>query len=89
MKKSEAKSRIDFLRKEPSVDEFLNHTYALIDQSVKKYIERNFSSLVVSFGCTGGQHRSVFCAQSLARHLLSKFSIKVEIIHTESGNFPS
>ena len=79
---------IEFLQKEPSVDEFLNHAFAIVDQSVKKYIERNFSSLVVSFGCTGGQHRSVFCAEALARHIRSKFSVTVELIHLESKNFP-
>ena len=78
---------IEFLQKEPSVDEFLNHTFAIVDQSVKKYIERNFSSLVVSFGCTGGQHRSVFCAEALAHHIRSKFSVNVELVHSESKNF--
>jgi aminoglycoside/choline kinase family phosphotransferase len=78
---------IEYLQKEPSVDEFLNHTFAIVDLSVKKYIERDFSSLVVSFGCTGGQHRSVFCAEALARHIRSKFSVIVELIHLESDNF--
>lgn len=80
---------IGFLRKEPSVDEFLSHVFAIVDQSVKKYIERNFSSLVVSFGCTGGQHRSVYCAEELAKHIRSKFPVTLEIIHTENENFSS
>jgi len=79
---------IEYLQKEPSVDEFLNHTFSLVDQSVKMYIERGFLSLVVSFGCTGGQHRSVYCAESLARHISSKFPVTVEVVHAESQNFP-
>ena len=73
----------DFLRKEPSVDEFLIHVFALIDQSVKKYIERDFSDLMVSFGCTGGQHRSVFCAEELAKYLKEKFPVTVKLVHQE------
>jgi aminoglycoside/choline kinase family phosphotransferase len=74
---------IDFLNKEPEVHEFLNHVTALVDQSVKRYIERRFTSLVVCFGCTGGQHRSVFCAEELAGHVRSKFAVKVIVAHRE------
>jgi hypothetical protein len=76
---------IDFLKKESSVDEFLNHIFALVDQSVKRYIERDFSSLMVSFGCTGGQHRSVYCAEELAKHLRTKFPALVNLVHIEKG----
>jgi len=76
---------IDFLGKEPAVDEFLNHVCSLVDQSVKRYIERGFTSLTVNFGCTGGQHRSVYCADEVARHIQSKFAVKVIIRHTELG----
>lgn len=77
---------IDFLHKEPPVDEFLKHAFAIVDQSVQRYMERNFSNLMVSFGCTGGQHRSVFCAEAMAAHLRSKFNVNVEITHTVAGN---
>jgi hypothetical protein len=73
---------IVFLEKEAEVGEFLNHACSLVDQSVRKYIERDFTSLVVSFGCTGGQHRSVYCAEELARHLQSKFDIAIDLQHT-------
>jgi RNase adaptor protein for sRNA GlmZ degradation len=76
---------MDFMKKESSADEFLNHIFALVDQSVKRYIERDFSSLMVSFGCTGGQHRSVYCAEELAKHLRAKFSVKVKLVHSELG----
>ena len=74
---------IDFLKKETAVDEFLNHVSALVDQSIKRYAERDFQSLVVGFGCTGGQHRSVYCAEQLAKHIQQKFPVKVVVSHTE------
>ena len=73
----------EFLKKEPAVDQFLNHTFALVEQSVKRYIERDFSSLMVSFGCTGGQHRSVYCAEEMAKHLREKFPVRVSVVHRE------
>jgi aminoglycoside/choline kinase family phosphotransferase len=75
---------IDFLKKEPAIDEFLNHVTALTDQSIKIYMERGFSNLMVSFGCTGGQHRSVYCAEYLAQHIREKFPVTVNVRHTET-----
>jgi aminoglycoside/choline kinase family phosphotransferase len=74
---------IAFLQKEPEVTEFLNHACSLVDQSIKRYIERGFTKLSVSFGCTGGQHRSVYCAGELARHIGSKFGVTVDLLHNE------
>ena len=74
---------IDFLKKESSVDVFLNHIDTLVDQSVKAYIGRGFEHLMVSFGCTGGQHRSVFCAEELAKYLKERFSVSVTVRHVE------
>lgn len=74
---------IKFLEDDGEIIEFLEHCYALVDASVKRYIERGFTNLMVSFGCTGGQHRSVYCAQHMAEHLYSKFNVKVELIHRE------
>jgi aminoglycoside/choline kinase family phosphotransferase len=74
---------IEFLEKEPDVGEFLNHACSLVDQSIRSYIERGFTSLVVSFGCTGGQHRSVYCAGELAKHIRSKFDVTIDLQHTE------
>jgi RNase adaptor protein for sRNA GlmZ degradation len=53
---------------------------------VKNYIDRGFTHLSVSFGCTGGKHRSVYCAEELAGHLKSKFSVKILIEHKELEN---
>jgi RNase adaptor protein for sRNA GlmZ degradation len=79
---------IDFLKKEPDVDAFLNHVFGLVSQSVGNYIERGFTSLMVSFGCTGGQHRSVYCAEETAKYLKEKFNVKIELEHSYEGNDP-
>ena len=54
-----------------------------MDAHVQRFIERKFTHLQVSFGCTGGQHRSVYCAEHLARHLMDKFNIKLKLTHRE------
>ena len=76
---------IRFLEEDGEILTFLNHAYALVDASVTRYLERGFSHLSVSFGCTGGQHRSVYAAQHLAAHLHQKFGIRVELEHREQG----
>ncbi|MDA3952357.1 MAG: hypothetical protein PF485_01835 [Bacteroidales bacterium] len=77
------KEVIQFFENEPEMHEFLNHIFALVDQSVKKYIERKFTNLMVSFGCTGGQHRSVYSAENLSKHLKEKFDVNISIQHIE------
>lgn len=74
---------IEFLQKEPTVDRFLDHAKALVAQSVEKYLERNFTSLQVAFGCTGGQHRSVYCAEKMATWIAKKYSCNVVVHHRE------
>jgi len=74
---------IAFLEKEPAVKDFLGHAGALIGQAVENYRGRNFTDLMVAFGCTGGQHRSVYCAETLARHLREKLGVQVELRHRE------
>jgi len=76
---------IEFLKKETAVDEFINHSFSLVDQSVQTYIDRGFTHLQVNFGCTGGQHRSVYCAEALAKYLKERHVINVEVKHTEIG----
>jgi hypothetical protein len=77
------KSVQDFLEQKTKIAEFLNSVYTIVDISVEDYIKRGFETLQVSFGCTGGQHRSVFAADNLARHLRNKFKVKVELSHVE------
>ena len=74
---------IKFLEDDGEVKVFLDHVYALVDAHVQRYMERKFTHLQVCFGCTGGQHRSVYCAEHLARHLAEKYSVKVLLTHRE------
>ncbi len=71
---------ISFLDAEPETVLFLNDIYSLIDRNVNKYLERGFTQLMVNFGCTGGQHRSVYAAEKLRQHLLAKFPEKNVIL---------
>jgi RNase adaptor protein for sRNA GlmZ degradation len=76
------KEVIDFLRNEPEIYEFMNHVYGLVDNTIANFIKRDFTNLQVNFGCTGGQHRSVFCANMLAEHLKKGSVAEVELKHT-------
>jgi RNase adaptor protein for sRNA GlmZ degradation len=60
---------IDYLNREASVHQYLASALSLVDASVNEYKRRGFKNLMVSFGCTGGQHRSVYLAEQLAKHL--------------------
>lgn len=75
------KEVIDFLEQQTQMPEFLNSIFDIVDISVEEYIKRGFESLVVSFGCTGGQHRSVYAADTMARHLKNKFKVKIQLNH--------
>lgn len=74
---------IAFLEERSEMAEFLKHTFALVDQSVDSYLARGFTNLSVGFGCTGGQHRSVYAAEQMAKHLKNKFNISVVLSHRE------
>lgn len=71
----------DFLEQQTRMPAFLNSIFDIVDTTVEEYIKRGFESLMVSFGCTGGQHRSVYAADALARHLKNKFKVKIELNH--------
>jgi len=74
---------IDFLNKEDSVKEYLSNVYSIVEPAIRNYNERGFKHLMINFGCTGGQHRSVYCADNLAKHLEYFKNIKVILKHTE------
>lgn len=76
-------SVIRFIETQTQVNEFLNSVYSLVDEAVENYIKRDFKNLNVNFGCTGGQHRSVYCADKLAEHLKNKFDVYIELNHTQ------
>ncbi len=73
---------IDFLKREAEVDLFLHDAISIVDQSVSKYLERGFQHLFVNFGCTGGQHRSVYCAERMKEYLIEKYNIVIALNHT-------
>ena len=74
---------IEYLNQQESVHQFLASVVALVDASVSNYQERGFKNLMVSFGCTGGQHRSVYLAEQLAKHLRGKNGVDVMLHHRE------
>ena len=76
---------VEYLEKYPSVHQYLEHAAALVDGSVSNYQQRGFKCLSVAFGCTGGQHRSVYLAESLAKHLRAR-DIEVVLRHRELEN---
>jgi RNase adaptor protein for sRNA GlmZ degradation len=71
----------DYLEQQTHMLNYLNSVFDIVDMTVEDYITRDFDSLMVSFGCTGGQHRSVYAADALARHLRNKFKVKIELRH--------
>ena len=74
---------IDYLAAEDRVRQYLEHVFALVEMSVADYQRRGFDHLMVSFGCTGGQHRSVYLAEQLAQHLRGRAGVNVEVRHIE------
>jgi aminoglycoside/choline kinase family phosphotransferase len=78
---------IQYLEREPAVAKFLQNAFKIVDQSVSEYQRRGFSHLQVNFGCTGGQHRSVYCASRLAAYVEETYSVKVMVLHNEMKNF--
>jgi aminoglycoside/choline kinase family phosphotransferase len=74
---------VDYLNEYDSVRQFLAAAMTLVDATVDNYLRRGFKSLMVSFGCTGGQHRSVYLAEQLAKHLLGRPELEVVVRHLE------
>ncbi len=72
-----------WLEAEPEVDAYRTHVLALVDQAVGKYVERGFDHLSIAFGCTGGQHRSVYFADLVSRHLRHRHAVEVVTEHVE------
>jgi RNase adaptor protein for sRNA GlmZ degradation len=77
----------DFLEQQTKMPEFLNSVYSMVDISVEDYIKRGFEHLSINFGCTGGQHRSVYAAEATARHLRNKFKVNIQLEHTNKENW--
>ncbi len=74
---------MDFLETKSEAGKFLDDVYSIVDSSVEKYLSKKFNHLMISFGCTGGQHRSVYCAERLAEHLTGKYDVRIKLNHIE------
>jgi len=84
------KAVIEYLESKTKIFEFLDAVYTIVDLTVEDYLSRGFSNLEVNFGCTGGQHRSVYSADALAKHIFEKFPeviIKTEHVEQEAKNW--
>jgi aminoglycoside/choline kinase family phosphotransferase len=80
---------IGYLEKCGEVGEYWENVQALVDAQVREYLRRGFSSLTVMFGCTGGQHRSVYFAERLGQHLRASFpDVRVRVTHREQPDWP-
>ena len=77
------KSVIKFLEDDGEVQSYLDSVYKLANAHVERYLERGWAHLMFAFGCTGGQHRSVYCAQHLAEYISEKYGVEVHLIHRE------
>ncbi len=78
----------EYLKKFPVVQAFADSCHSLVQLTVANYLERQFTNLMVSFGCTGGQHRSVYQAELLRTHLQGQKGISLQVIHTERSQWP-
>jgi RNase adaptor protein for sRNA GlmZ degradation len=79
---------IEYLNQRESVHQYLASVQSLVDASVAEYQRRGFKSLMVSFGCTGGRHRSVFLAEQLAKHLRERNGVEVVLRHRDLESLP-
>ena len=76
---------VRFLEDDGEILTFLDSACKLADAHVRRYMERGFTDLMFSFGCTGGRHRSVYCAQHLAEYINGKYGVEVRLCHREQG----
>ncbi len=76
---------IDFFKEHGDIDVFIENIKAVISPTIETYIRRGFTSLMICFGCTGGQHRSVYCAEAIAKYIHEKYGIKIILTHREQG----
>lgn len=74
---------IDFFKTKTDIDVFIENAKLSVNSTIENYIERGFNSLMISFGCTGGQHRSVYCAEAMAKYITEKFQVNVILRHRE------
>ena len=76
---------IDFLEQDGEITVFLESVHRLTDHHIERFMERGFTHLQIAFGCTGGQHRSVYSAEATARRIREKYHLPITLIHRELG----
>jgi len=81
------KAVINYLENEPAVEKFIYNVIQVIEPAIENYIKREFSNLMVSFGCTGGQHRSVYCSERINSYLNTRYNINLILQHQERNNW--
>ncbi|MDD4217920.1 MAG: RNase adapter RapZ [Bacteroidales bacterium] len=77
------KKVIDFFKSNSDIDKYMLNVIKTVKPTIDNYIERNFNSLSISFGCTGGQHRSVYCAEQMTKYIKKHYKIGVRLVHRE------
>lgn len=80
------KEVIEFLESNDEAKDFVTKAIGLVRPSVERYLQRGFTSLQIGFGCTGGQHRSVYCAEKFASEIKSLFPMAKVILHHREQN---
>ena len=74
----------DFLETKTEMPKFLDYIKNLISITIDDYVARNFEHLQINFGCTGGQHRSVYSAEKIAEFIREKYpQVTVTVHHDE------
>jgi hypothetical protein len=81
---------VEYLERSPETHEFWRHVRSLVDNHIEEYLRRSFTSLSIAFGCTGGQHRSVYFAERLAAHVRHEYpQVTVQLAHREDAFWPA
>lgn len=78
----------DFLLNETLFPEFISSIKSILKITLDDYTSRGFTNLQINFGCTGGQHRSVFSAELINQFIIENYStVETKLIHTNSNNW--
>ena len=80
---------IEYLQKNSTADAFVDSAFQMVGQSIEAYLEVGYTHLMICFGCTGGQHRSVYCAEALSHRIKEHFDVLVSTIHREQPQLDS
>ncbi len=76
---------VDFFLNHPEVETYLDNVKKIVSQAIESYVKRGYTRLMLNFGCTGGRHRSVYCAEQIAKFIRQNYSCNVLLYHLEQG----